>query len=99
MISSARPNRSKASTACWAAIATKPIPPKAAAGLGKTYETMKIGVKPYPSCRYTHAAIDALLAMRREHNLTPEQIKRAQIGLHRNNITQTNRVVTQMHLT
>src|SRR5256885_8248533 len=51
---------------------------KATAGLGKIYETMKIGVKPYPSCRYTHAALDALIAMRREHNLTPDQIK--QIG-------------------
>ncbi|MFX5689092.1 hypothetical protein ABTD94_21990, partial [Acinetobacter baumannii] len=60
-----------------------PHPDKAVAGLGKVYETMKIGVKPYPSCRYTHAAIDALLAMRREHNLTPDQIKRVEIGLHR----------------
>ena len=24
------------------------------------------GVKPYPSCRYTHAALDTLIAMRRE---------------------------------
>ena len=46
-------------------------PDKAVAGLGDIYETMKIGVKPYPSCRYTHAALDALIAMRREHNLTP----------------------------
>src|SRR5216684_106481 len=29
-------------------------PDKAIAGLGDIYETMKIGVKPYPSCRYTH---------------------------------------------
>ena len=48
---------------------------KAVAGLGRTYETLKIGVKPYPSCRYTHAALDAIIAMRREHNLTPDQIK------------------------
>src|ERR1700737_742612 len=64
-------------------------PDKAVAGLGETYETMKIGVKPYPSCRYTHAALDALIAMRREHNLTPDQIKRVEIGLHRNGITLT----------
>ena len=62
-------------------------PDKAVAELGKTYETMKIGVKPYPSCRYTHAAIDALIAMRREHNLTPDHVKRVEIGLHRNGIT------------
>src|ERR1700709_2375972 len=48
-------------------------PDKAVAGLGKTYETLRIGVKPYPSCRYTHAALDALIAMRRGHNLPPEQ--------------------------
>src|SRR5579864_3033864 len=48
-----------------------PHPDKAVAGLGNSYETMKIGVKPYPSCRYTHAALDAIIAMRREHNLTP----------------------------
>src|ERR1700761_4504330 len=54
-------------------------PEKAIAGLGKVFETMKIGVKPYPSCRYTHAALDALIAMRREHNLTPDQIKRVEV--------------------
>jgi 2-methylcitrate dehydratase PrpD len=35
-------------------------PDKAVAGLGKIYETMKIGVKPYPSCRYTHAILNVL---------------------------------------
>ena len=74
-------------------------PDKAVAGLGKIYETMKIGVKPYPSCRYTHAAIDALIAMRREHNLTPDQIKRVEIGLHRNGITLTGDAATKRHPT
>ncbi|MDN3275730.1 MmgE/PrpD family protein [Frankia sp. RB7] len=74
-------------------------PDKAVAGLGKTYETMKIGVKPYPSCRYTHAAIDALIAMRREHNLTPDQVKRVEIGLHRNGITLTGDAATKRHPT
>ncbi|MBI5127963.1 MAG: MmgE/PrpD family protein [Rhodopseudomonas palustris] len=72
---------------------------KAVADLGKVYETMKIGVKPYPSCRYTHAAIDALIAMRREHNLTPEQVKRVEIGLHRNGITLTGDAATKRHPT
>ncbi|HVV39491.1 MAG TPA: MmgE/PrpD family protein [Nitrobacter sp.] len=74
-------------------------PGKAVAGLGKVYETMKIGVKPYPSCRYTHAAIDAIIAMRREHNLTPDQIKRVEIGLHRNGITLTGDAATKRHPT
>src|ERR1700709_2772036 len=74
-------------------------PDKAVAGLGSIYETMKIGVKPYPSCRYTHAALDALIAMRREHNLTPDQIKRVEIGLHRNGITLTGDAATKRHPT
>jgi 2-methylcitrate dehydratase PrpD len=74
-------------------------PEKAAADLGKVYETMKIGVKPYPSCRYTHAALDALIAMRREHNLTPDQIRRVEIGLHRNGITLTGDAATKRHPT
>src|SRR6202795_589138 len=73
-------------------------PDKAVAGLGQIYETMKIGVKPYPSCRYTHAALDALIAMRREHNLTPDQIRRVEIGLHRNGITLTG-AATKRHPT
>ncbi len=72
-------------------------PEKAVAGLGEIYETMRIGVKPYPSCRYTHAALDALIAMRREHNLTPDQIKRVEIGLHRNGITLTGDAATKRH--
>ena len=74
-------------------------PDKAVAGLGNSYETMKIGVKPYPSCRYTHAALDALIAMRREHNLTPDQIRRVEIGLHRNGITLTGDAATKRHPT
>jgi 2-methylcitrate dehydratase PrpD len=74
-------------------------PEKAVADLGSVYETMKIGIKPYPSCRYTHAAIDALVAMRREHNLTPEQVKRVEIGLHRNGITLTGDAATKRHPT
>ena len=72
-----------------------PHPDKAVAGLGSTYETMKIGVKPYPSCRYTHAALDAIIAMRREHNLTPDQVKKVEVGLHRNGITLTGDAADQ----
>lgn len=72
-------------------------PDKAVAGLGRVYETMNIGVKPYPSCRYTHAAVDALIALRREHNLTPDTIRRVEIGLHRNGITLTGDAATKRH--
>lgn len=58
-------------------------------GLGATYETMKIGMKPYPACRYTHAAIDGLLALRRENGWTADDVIGVTIGLHRNGITLT----------
>jgi len=74
-----------------------PHPDMATAGLGSTFETLKIGVKPYPSCRYTHAAIDAIIVMRHEHNLTPDQVRRVEIGLHRNGITLTGDAATKRH--
>ena len=38
-------------------------PEQAAEGLWKRWETLRTGVKPYPSCRYGHAAIDAALVL------------------------------------
>lgn len=64
-------------------------PAVAVDGLGSRYETLRIGVKPYPSCRYTHAALDGLLALRAEHALSTADIERVEIGLHRNGITLT----------
>ena len=64
-------------------------PGKAVAGLGAVWETMKIGMKPYPSCRYTHAPLDGLIAIARDENLTADAIANVTIGLHRNGITLT----------
>lgn len=64
-------------------------PEKAVAGLGTEYETLKIGVKPYPACRYTHAAVDGLLALVREHGWTSADIEAVTVGLHRNGIVLT----------
>jgi len=36
----------------------------ATAGLGSVWELMATGIKPYPTCHLTHAAIDAALALR-----------------------------------
>ena len=62
---------------------------RATAGLGRDFETLRVGMKPYPSCRYTHAALDGLLALRREHGFTGGEVRRVEIGLHRNGITLT----------
>jgi 2-methylcitrate dehydratase PrpD len=66
-----------------------PRPERAVEGLGKVYETMKIGMKPYPSCRYTHAAIDGLLALQKENGWAPADILDVTVGLHRNGIVLT----------
>ncbi|MCJ8056114.1 MmgE/PrpD family protein [Shinella curvata] len=66
-----------------------PRPKRAVADLGTVYETMKIGMKPYPACRYTHAAVDGLLALKREHGWTPADILGVDIGLHKNGIVLT----------
>jgi 2-methylcitrate dehydratase PrpD len=49
--------------------------------LGTRWETMRIAVKPYPSCRYSHAAIDGLLALAREHGLRDEEVEEVRVGL------------------
>lgn len=59
---------------------------RAVAGLGQVWETMRIGVKPYPACRYTHAAVDGLLELRKSQGLTAENVTGIRVGLHRNGI-------------
>jgi 2-methylcitrate dehydratase PrpD len=44
------------------------------ATLGREWETLAIGFKPYPCCHYNHAYLDCALELRREHALTPETI-------------------------
>ena len=54
---------------------------KVVEGLGRRWETMKIAVKPYPSCRYSHAAIDGILALAREHGIRPDDLGEVMVGL------------------
>ncbi|MBV8398151.1 MAG: MmgE/PrpD family protein [Acetobacteraceae bacterium] len=65
------------------AYAPDPVPERALQGLGIVFELMHTAVKPYPSCRYGHACIDAALALRAELNLQPEEIEAAVLGLPR----------------
>ena len=44
------------------------------ANLGERFEGINVSFKPYPCCRYTHAAIDAALALVNEHNLRAEEV-------------------------
>ena len=49
-------------------------PALATAGLGETWELMQTAIKPYPACHFTHACIDAALALRQKGAL-PERIR------------------------
>jgi 2-methylcitrate dehydratase PrpD len=44
-------------------------------GLGKQFEGMKLSIKPYPSCRMTHASIDAAIAVRENYKINPSEIE------------------------
>jgi 2-methylcitrate dehydratase PrpD len=51
--------------------------------LGREWQILQSGiaVKPYPSCALTHAAIDALLALRAEHRLAVDQVEDVEVGV------------------
>ena len=44
-------------------------------GLGREYEIVNNSYKPYPSCGATHAAIDAMLEIRRKYALQANQVR------------------------
>jgi 2-methylcitrate dehydratase PrpD len=43
--------------------------------LGKKYRIMEVAHKPYSACRFTHAAIDAMLQLNMKNVLQPSQIR------------------------
>lgn len=49
------------------------------AGLGERWESADIGMKPWPTCRYTHSYIDATLQLSREHGLRPDDIESVRV--------------------
>ena len=61
--------------------APNPDSAKAVAGLGAVWETMQIAVKPYPSCRYGHAAMDAIIGLRAKHGIRPGDVQEIEVGL------------------
>ncbi len=65
----------------FAAYAPHPVPGRAVQDLGTVFELMATAVKPYPSCRYGHAGIDAVLALRAQHDFKPADIDRVTYGL------------------
>lgn len=63
--------------------APSPMPERAVQDLGRAWELMLTGVKPYPSCRWGHAGIDAALALRAAHGLRADGIGAVTLGISR----------------
>lgn len=61
--------------------APDPDASKAAADLGTVWETLNIAVKPYPSCRYSHAAMGAIAAVRAANDIAAEEVEAVEVGL------------------
>ncbi len=58
-----------------------PEPRRLLAGLGESFEIMRVGIKPYPCCRYNHGLIDCVLALRQKHAIRPEDVKTMRLGV------------------
>jgi 2-methylcitrate dehydratase PrpD len=50
--------------------------------LGREWETLKIAIKPYPVCHFNHAFIDAALALRERHGLSPDDVESVTALIH-----------------
>ena len=47
--------------------------------LGKTWRVLELYFKPYPCCRWDHAAIDAALSLEKDNGVRPEEIAHVSI--------------------
>jgi 2-methylcitrate dehydratase PrpD len=63
------------------AYAPAPKPERVMQDVGTVWELMHTAVKPYPSCRYGHAVIDAAIALHNDLGLKPHEVERATVGL------------------
>src|SRR5919112_902185 len=72
--------------------ATSPDGNRAAvtAGLGDGWKLPGSSIKPYPSCRHTHSAVDATLALRREHGVSLDDVDRIEIDAYQSTLDLTD---------
>ena len=50
-------------------------------GLGTEYEVMQTGIKPYPSCRFTHGPMEAVVELMQQHRLAAPDIESIDVVL------------------
>ncbi|QEL27332.1 MmgE/PrpD family protein (plasmid) [Bosea sp. F3-2] len=67
----------------------------AAAGLGQVWEAAEIAIKPYPACRFAHAAMDAIVSLRERHSLKLDDVLEITCGLSRKGIDLVGKPIEQ----
>ena len=65
-------------------------PAAVTAGLGEGWKLPGSSIKPYPSCRHTHSAVDATLALRREHGVSLDDVDRIEIDAYQSTLDLTD---------
>ena len=50
-------------------------------GLGEGFRIMEVSFKPYAACRHIHPGIDAILEIQKAHNISPDRIKKVDLGI------------------
>jgi 2-methylcitrate dehydratase PrpD len=63
--------------------APSPSPERVVEALGTRFDLMDTGVKPYPSCRWGHAGIDAVIELKSRHAIAADDIVSVRLGLSR----------------
>jgi 2-methylcitrate dehydratase PrpD len=58
-----------------------PQPELLLGGLGDPLQVMRVSIKPYACCRYSHGLIDCVLQLARTHEFAVEQIERIRLGV------------------
>ena len=81
------------------AMTDEPHPERITDGLGTSFTVCESYLKPYPSCRHTHAAIEAALAVRealvgREEKLNSADIAEIDVRIYPNAISVAGQIVT-----
>lgn len=63
------------------AYSTGSDPQKVLAGWGEPYEVMNTSIKPHACCRYKQGAIDCILYIVKQNNLTPDEIDHIKVSI------------------
>lgn len=63
-------------------LSAAPRPERVTDGLGQRWELLGGGFKPYPCASLTHPTIEAVLALKQEHDLDPQDVRSIEARVH-----------------